>query len=127
MRFIILLVCLNSYAFCNEKCVIYYNEPTGSLIKEFPNCEWRPLSDFYFLEKSFLGPLEEGIHCAIENEDKIVKIDILHCSANSIGLPKLAYFNKLFLRCEELGPPPENKVNRRWFEEKEVFEECVGI
>jgi len=110
-----------------KKCTMYHDNPTSQMKEAFPNCQWKPLYEFYSMEKSFLGPLEEGTHCSIEREKKVAKPDMFHCNTNSTGLPKQAFFNKLFLRCEEIGPSPDYPIYRTWFEEKDIFEKCVSV
>jgi hypothetical protein len=123
-----LLLSFSTLSFGNEKkCIMYYDKPTDAHVAAFTGCEWRPLFEFYYFEKSFIGPLEEGTHCSIEHEKRVARPNLFYCSTNSAGLSNQAFFNKMFLRCEEIGPGPNYQVYRTWFEEKEIFEECVVI
>ena len=99
----------------------------NKIVLIFDLCIWRPLYEFYLLEKAFLKELEEGIHCVVEREKKVARPDFLNCDINSSGIPKQAIFNKLFLRCEDIGPSPEYIVYRTWFEEKDIFEDCQSV
>ena len=110
-----------------KKCTMYHDNPTTQMREAFPNCQWKPLFEFYSMEKSFLAPLDEGTHCSVEREKRVAKPDMFHCKINSIGMPKQAFFNRLFLRCEEMGPSPDYQIYRTWFEEKDIFEKCVPV
>ena len=115
-------------SFSKEKaCTIYHDSPTLNQIEVYSHCNWRPLYEFYLLEKAFLKELEEGIHCVVEREKKVARPDLLNCDISSSGIPKQAIFNKLFLRCEDIGPSPEYIVYRTWFEEKDIFEDCQSV
>lgn len=126
--FFLILLLRVSFSFSEEKmCTIYSDSLTFNQKKAFSHCRWRPLFEFYLLEKGFLRELEEGIHCAVEREKKVARPDMLNCDINSSGIPKQAIFTKLFLRCEDIGPSPEYIVYRTWFEEKDIFEACQSV
>ena len=126
--FLLFFLLKASFSYSQEReCTVYHDSPTLNQKEAFSHCRWRPLFEFYLLEKGFLRELEEGIHCAVEREKKVARPDMLNCDINSSGIAKQAIFTKLFLRCEDIGPSPEYIVYRTWFEEKDIFEACQSV